>query len=77
MYEQLPDIYVDSSKHEPAPSVDVSNISATIMRKENDKDKEIQLSLSLKEPIDTQNNDTFCSTMLKLINDKVFSDKYI
>ena len=32
MFEQLPDIYVDSSQHEPAASVDVSNINATIMK---------------------------------------------
>ena len=42
MFKQLPDICVDSSKHEPASSVDVSNIDATRMKKENSKDKEIK-----------------------------------
>ena len=47
------------------------------MKKENSEDKEIQLSLSTKEVIVGKNNDTFCSTMLRLINDmKVPSDKY-
>ena len=32
MFEQLPDICVDSSKHEPALSVDVSNIDVTMMK---------------------------------------------
>ena len=54
MFEQLPDIYVDSSKHEPALSVDVSNTNVTIMKKENSKDKEIKMSLSTKELIDGQ-----------------------
>ena len=31
MFEQLPDIYVNGSKHEPAPSVDVSNINIIII----------------------------------------------
>ena len=60
MFEQLPDIYFDSSKHEQDPSVEVSNINATIMKEENDEDKEIQLSLSAEEIIDKQNKDTFC-----------------
>ena len=46
MFEQLPDIYIESSKHEPALAVDVSNIGVTIMKKENRQDKEIKLSLS-------------------------------
>ena len=47
------------------------------MKVENDEEKEIQLSLSTKGLNDEQNNDTFCSTMLKLTNDeKVPSDKY-
>ena len=48
------------------------------MKNENSKDKGIQLSLSNKELIDGQYNDTFCSTMLKLMNNKrVPSDKYL
>ena len=48
-------------KHKEALSVILSNINATIM----------------KELIDGQNNDTFCCTMLILINDrKVPLDKY-
>ena len=39
MFEQLPDVYVDSSEHEPVPSVDVSNINATIMKGERRKTK--------------------------------------
>ena len=47
------------------------------MKEKNAEDKEIQLSLNTEELIDTQNNDHFCSTMLKLINDKIVSsDKY-
>ena len=46
------------------------------MKKENDEDKEIQLSISTKELIDSQ-NDTYIDIMIKLINDiKVPSDKY-
>ena len=76
-FEELPNIYVESSEHIPAPSVDVSKINATIMKEDNDEDKEVELSLSIKELIDVQNNDTLCSTKLKLINDKkVPSDKY-
>ena len=72
-----PDIYFDSSKHEPALSVDVSNIDVTVIKEDNNEDKEIQLSLSTKELIDGQNNDTFSNSMLKIINDKKKpSDKY-
>ena len=47
------------------------------MSEENNKDRDIQISLSTRELIDEQINDTFCSIMLKLINDKsVPSDKY-
>ena len=67
MFEQIPDIYVDSCEHEPVPSLDVSNINATIMKKDNNERK---LSLSTKELIYKQNNDTFCSTVLRLINVK-------
>ena len=70
MFEQLPDIYVDSRKHEPAISVDVSNIDITVMKNTNREESEIQLSLMTKEVIDEQNKDTFCSTLLKLMNDK-------
>ena len=70
MFGQLPDRCGDSSEHGPAPYVDVSNRNTTIMKGKNDKDKEIQLSLSTKELINAQNTDTFCSTMLKLINGK-------
>ena len=28
----LPDIYLDSSKHKPAPPITVSNINATVMK---------------------------------------------
>ena len=69
MFEQLLDIYHDSSKYEPALSVDVLNIDVTVRKDENKKDKAIKLSLITKELIDGQNSDTFCSTMLKLIND--------
>ena len=47
------------------------------MKEENDEDTEVQLSLSTKELTDSQNSETFCSTMLKLTNDrKVPSVKY-
>ena len=47
------------------------------MKEEKGEDKETQLSLSTKEIIDTQNNDAFCCTMLKLMNDKnMSSNKY-
>ena len=29
MFEQLPDIHVDSSTHNPVPPIDISNINAT------------------------------------------------
>ena len=79
VFEQLPDIYVDSSKHEPVlpVNVNVSNIFATIIKEESSKNIEIKLSLSPQELSDEQKNDTFCSTMLKFINDKKLpSDKY-
>ena len=77
MFEQLHDIYVDSSKCGPVLSVDVSYIDVSVMKKENSKVKGIQLGLSTKELINGQSNDTFCSTMLKLMNDKeVPLDKY-
>ena len=70
------DIYVDSSKHKPVPPVNVSSVNATEVtevKEERDEDKEVHLSLSTKELIDAQSNDTFCSTILKLINDKKMS----
>ena len=58
-------------KHKPVAFVNVSSVNATIMK------GEIQLSFSMKELIDVQSNDTFCCTLLKLINDnKVSLDKY-
>ena len=39
MFEQLCDIYVNSSKCDPPLSVDVSNINATIMKEEKVKIK--------------------------------------
>ena len=52
MFEQLPDTYVDSSTHKPTLSIDTLNIDATVVKEENNDDKEIQLSLSTKELID-------------------------
>ena len=49
IFEQLPDKYVDNSKDESAPPIDISNIKATIMKEEKGEVKEIQLSLSVKE----------------------------
>ena len=47
------------------------------MKEETDGDKEIHLSLCMKELINAQSDDTFCSTILKLINETmVSSDKY-
>ena len=43
MFEQLPDIYVDSSKHKQAPSINVLHLSATVMKEGKGEDKEIQL----------------------------------
>ena len=74
MFEQLPDIYVDSKKYKPAPLVNVSHIIAIVMKEGKwYKDTEIHLSLSMKELIDAKSNDTFCSTKLKLINDNEVS----
>ena len=44
MLEQLPDINVDSSKHEPVLCVDVSNVDVNIMKEESNEGKGIQLS---------------------------------
>ena len=77
MFKQLPDTYVDSSKHKPVSLVNVSNVNATVMKQERDGGEEVHFSVHMEEPIDPQNNDTFCSTILNLINDKkVYSDKY-
>ena len=48
------DTYADSSKCEPVLSVEALNINATIMKEEDDEDKEIQLSLNTKELIDAR-----------------------
>ena len=51
--------------------------NATIVKEEKGKDKEIQLSPRRKEQIVAQSSDTFCSSILKLIDDKkVSSGKY-
>ena len=34
LFEQLSDIYVDSSKHKPVPPVNVSNIDATVVKED-------------------------------------------
>ena len=54
MFEQLPGIYVDGSKHVQDLSVDISNIDVAIMTEGNNEDEEIQLSLSTEELIDGQ-----------------------
>ena len=63
MFEQLPDIYVDSSKHKLVSPVNASNINATILKEEKGEDKEIQLSLSTKELIDAKSSYPFCSAL--------------
>ena len=78
MFETLPDIHVDSSKHIPIPFVGISNtyaINYSNVQNENDKNTEIHLSLSSKELTDIRNDNTFCATMLKIINDKKVSSK--
>ena len=73
VFEQLPDIYVDSSKCKLSFSVDLSSIDATndtTMKMIGSKDIQVHLSLSTEELIDGQNNDTFCTTVVRLINDK-------
>ena len=67
MSEQLTKIPVDSSRHNPMPPVDISNINIT-----NNSNKQItdtentgpHLSLTTKELIDGQCNDIFCTTIL-------------
>ena len=39
MFEHLPDIDIDNSKHELVPYVDLSNINATIIKEESIEDK--------------------------------------
>ena len=74
MFKQLPDIYTGTSKYK---SLNISNIDAAVLKEGRGKDMEIQLSLSTKEMNGAQSNDTFYSTMVKLIKDKkVSSDKY-
>ena len=70
MFKQLPDIHVDSSKHKPISPVNVLHVNATVVKEERGKGNDTYLSLSTKELIDAQSNGTFCSTVLKLINDK-------
>ena len=72
MPKQLPDVYVDSSKHEPALPVDESSLYATnenVKRKESKRDTEIHLSFSNEKLIDWENNDNFCTTISKLFID--------
>ena len=40
MLEQLLEIYIDSNKHEPNISVNISNINTTIIKEENSENKE-------------------------------------
>ena len=50
MFEQLPDIYVDSCDHEPVPAIDISSIddtNDTVAQKEANENTEIHLSLSI------------------------------
>ena len=74
MFEQLPDVYVDSSKYESALCVDVSNIddtNDTIMKMECNEDTESQLWLSTEQLTDGQNNDTTsCAIVLKFTTDE-------
>ena len=74
MFESLPNIHDDSSKH--VPPVGISSIHATndnTVQNENIKNAEIHLSLSTKELTGRQNNDTFCMTILKTIDEKKVS----
>ena len=69
----MPDIYLDISKYEQVLPVNVSNTDATndtVVRKKSNENAELQLSLCTEELIDGQNNDTFCSTISKLLSDK-------
>ena len=70
---ELLDIYIDGNKHEPVSSKDISSIDAinmTVTEHIVNGNNEIHLSLSTEELIDEQINDTFCTTIIKLINDK-------
>ena len=64
MFEQLQIVYVDSSKHEPALFVKLSSIDATYDN-------------VIEELTEGQNNDTFCTAIVQVINDrKMPHDKY-
>ena len=57
-------LYVDSSKHEPTMSVNVSGIDATndiVIKEKNNEDAGSQQSLSTKELLEEQNMDIFCT----------------
>ena len=60
--------------------IDISSIYApnnTIAQNEANENIEIYLSLSTEKLSDGQNNDTFCTTRLKLVNNrKIPADKY-
>ena len=51
-------------------------VNATVIEEKKNKDKENQLSFSIKEVIGGQSSDTFCPTPIKLINGGVVSGKY-
>ena len=73
MFEQLSEIHVDSSKHSPVLLIKSFNINATnnnFVKKEDNEYAEVHLSLSPKELINEQNNDTFIATISKLGSDK-------
>ena len=76
MFEQLPDIHVASSKHNPILPVNISNINATknnVVQKKDIQNTNILLSLSSKELINRQNSYIFCLTILKSVDDKKMS----
>ena len=73
LFEQLPDIHVSSSKHNPVQPVNISNINATnenVVQNKDNENTEIHLSLSTEELIDGQNNDTFCVAIIQLNEEK-------
>ena len=76
----MTDIYVDSGKHEPALSLNKSGIddrNDVITKKEKNDNEGTQLSVSTEELIDGQNNETFCTAILKLVHDnKIPQYKY-
>ena len=61
MFEELPDIYIDNSKHKQVQPINISSIGATsdkIVPKEDTENTETHLSFSTEELIDGQYNDT-------------------